>query len=358
MFYHKDLIAIDFGSSCLKILSLQKKGKKYVLVKKPIVETIPRGIIHQGSIEKADELRAILKTVAKKHNIFSKFKKLSIAIGGNASIVRRINVDLIKGAGEEEEQIRQSAEQVLTNFNTLYWSYSILDNEGYESSLSVLLCAVKVEVIENYISVIKGSIGSKVGVIDTSISSLSNCYRYNYGKNQGINAILEIGATYSSIVFFYNGVYCYSKVIGMGGDYYTDSLSSDLGVDKDRAENLKISLNQGKSVPSEVGGIINNNHDILAGEVNQTLDFFAKSSILNIDNKTINVLYMCGGGALIPGIAPVIAKSCNVKVEFLDPFMRIGSSISKSLMKTAKNQGNFYSVGLGLGIRRVGDDAA
>ena len=358
MIFAKNLVAIDFGSSSVKLLSLKKSGSKFSLLKRPVVEPIPRGIINQGHIEKVDDLKSFLSSINKKHKYCPKYKKLSISIGGNAAIVRRIEVDIVKGAGQLGEQIHQAAEQVLSNMNSLYWSYHVLSNyDSSSTSVSVILCAVKVEVVESYISAVKGGLKCKIGVIDTNISSLSNSYIYNYTNNQGLNALLDIGATCSSVVFFDNGVYCYSKIIGIGGDYYTSTISSDLGVDKQRAENIKLSLGQGNSVPSEVGGIINNIHDILASEINQSIDFFAKTVMKNVSDTSIKTLYLSGGGAKIPGLADVIQKSCNLMVDYFNPFGRVGCAVSKSALKKATEQANFYGVGLGVSIRQLDDNS-
>ncbi|MCY4444621.1 MAG: type IV pilus assembly protein PilM [Proteobacteria bacterium] len=354
MFYQKDLVAVDFGSSCIKVVALKKKGNKHILQSQPHIFSIPRGIINQGTIEKYDELVSEMKKVVSKSKLFSKTKRCALSIGGNAAIVRRVEIDYLDVNIPLGDQVRQLAEQQFSNFDELFWAYSEIDDPDNVGQKSVILCAAKIDCVERYVSIMR-RVGFKVGVIDSSILCIANTFAYNCQKLPGLHMVLDLGATYSTVICFLNGIYCLSRVVGIGGDYYTACIASDLGMDEQRAENLKLSVGQGGSVSKNVAGVLHNVHELLAQEIIQTLDFFNKNHGLKTGVQSLQSVFMLGGSSMIPGLSQIISKKCGVQVNQLNPFYGVNMQVSKSIKKKVELQTAFYGVCFGLGIRQVDD---
>lgn len=355
MFYQKDLVAVDIGSSCIKVIGLKRKQGHYYLSNKPYIENIPRGIVHQGTIEKMDELIDAMRMVVRKSKLFHKTKRCSLSISGNSAIVRRMEVELTAEISLGE-QVKQVAEQFFTNFDELYWSYSMLNNESTPTQKSVVLCAAKIDVVERYVTLMR-KLGFKVGVIDSSILCISNMFGFNYLSLPGLNIVLEMGASSSTIICFLNGQFCHSRIITIGGDYYSSCFSSDLGLDPQRAENLKLSVSQEGSVPPEVSKILLTVHESLAAEVNQAVEYFNRSygMKLGAQQPQAQGLYLVGGASMIPGIAQVLMQKCGTKVHFVNPFHRIRNQLSRAGKEGLMRQSPLFGTCLGSGIRRVGD---
>lgn len=353
MFYQKDLTAVDMGSSCIKILSYKKQGKKYYLNQQPVVEGLSRGVIQQGQILDVAELKNIFKQIHGRTKYFSKTKRCALSINSGAVIVRRMEV---LGTGKEEDfgaRVRQHAEQLISHFDSLYWGYSIIGEGVTPDSRAVVVSAAKIEVVETYLSIIH-SVGMKVGVMDTAITCISNMFCHNYRKLPGFHMIIDMGSSSSNIVCVLDGMFCFSRTIILGGDAYSTALSSDLGVDHDRAENLKVNLNK-DNISAQVSKSLQNVHDSVASEVNTSLDYFNRGIGLKIGIRELDSVFLIGGGSRTPGLLETISRRCNVSVSHLDPFKQVVSRITRSAYRDLMSVNSFFGVTSGLGMRRVGD---
>ena len=68
----------------------------------------------------------------------------------------------------------------------------------------LILCGVKQEVVQSYIEAVR-ALGMRVGVIDSDILCLANMFQYNYGEIDGLSALVNIGASGSSVSLIYEG---------------------------------------------------------------------------------------------------------------------------------------------------------
>lgn len=353
MFYHKDLVAVDMGSSCIKILSFKKRGRKYHLQHQPMVESLKRGVIHQGQILDLTELKNTFNHIHSRSVHFSKLKRCALAINSGAVMIRRFDVAGGESDGDFGSKVFQTAEQLINDFSTLYWGYSVVGEGMIPGTSAVVVCAAKIEMVESYLSVIR-SAGMKVGVIDTAVTCISNALNYNYNKLPGFHIIIDIGSSSSNIVGVIDGVYCFSRTIVTGGDEYSTALSRDLGVDPDRAENLKVNLND-HNTSAQVSKSLQRIHDSMAEEINSVLENFHRGLGVKLGGRDLDSVFLIGGGSRIPGLIETISKRCNVSVSLFDPFRKVGSSLSRAARRDLNSVKSFFGVSSGLGIRRVGD---
>ena len=355
MFYQKDLVGVDIGSSCIKVVALKKKHGKHILAAPPYVENIPRGIVQQGTIEKLDELVDVLRMVMKKSKLFHKTKRCALSISGNSAIVRRMDLEIAKDVSTGE-QVKQVAEQSFTTFDELYWSYAMLGEGAAVGQKSVVVCAAKIDVVERYVTVMR-RLGVRIGVMDSSVLCISNMFGYNYMSVPGLNIVLDMGASSSAVICFLDGQFCHSRIITIGGDYYSSCFSSDLGLDPQRAENLKLSVSQGgSSMPDEVSTILMTVHESLAAEINQTVEYFNRGFGVRYGEQQPQGIFLVGGASMIPGLANVLNKKCGVKVHFINPFHRIQNQLSRGAKENLHRRSPLFGTCLGSGIRRLGDD--
>ena len=353
MFYQKDLVAVDMGSSCIKILSYKKKGRRYYLHQQPVIESLKRGVIQQGQILDMAELKNTFKQIYGRSTHFSKVKRCALSINSGGVIVRRVDVS---GTGSEADfgtRVKHAAEQLINNFESLYWGYSVLGAGVKPDSRAVVVCAAKIETVESYLSVIH-SVGMKVGVMDTAVTCVSNTFCHNYQKLAGFHIIIDVGSSSSNIVGILDGLFCFNRTIALGGDAYSTALSNDLGVEASRAESLKINLNQ-ENISAQVSKSLQHVHESFAGEVRASLEIFNRGMGLKVGNRELDNVFLIGGGSRIPGLVEAISRSCNVGVSFLDPFRKIGSKISRAAYRDLNAVSAFFGVTSGLGIRHVGD---
>ncbi len=125
--------------------------------------------------------------------------------------------------------------------------------------------------------------------------------------NASITAILvDVGGGTTDIAVVNEGGVEGTIMFGIGGRAYTKSISSDLGVEFDRAEDLKLGLQNGKipaSRAKEVNTALNKTLDVWMSGLELALEEFDR-----LDHLPSRIL-LCGGGSSLISLTDRLAQS-------------------------------------------------
>jgi type IV pilus assembly protein PilM len=138
-------------------------------------------------------------------------------------------------------------------------------------------------------------------------------------------AVINIGASASSLNIIANGVSAFTREIANGGNIITEEIQKQLGVPFEQAEAYKCGgtgvAHDGDPgiVPEEVHKIIEAVTDTIAGEIQRSLDFFMATS----GEGEISRIYITGGSANLAPLAQAIENRARVPVEVWAPTERI-----------------------------------
>ncbi len=144
----KSLVALDIGSSCVKLIELKPVGKTGTEFKltKAGMETLPPEAIVDGAIMDSG---AIVDAI---NRLFATLKVKSVdvatSVSGNAVIVKKISLPQMS-AEELGESIHWEAEQYIPfDIQDVSLDYEILEGAGEGGNMDVLLVAVKKDKID------------------------------------------------------------------------------------------------------------------------------------------------------------------------------------------------------------------
>ncbi len=314
-FGEKKLVAIDIGTTSLKLAEIESSRRGLVLKRFAIYPLNP-GLVVGGEISDAAAVAQCISTLVKSNKIKTKFA--ATGLWGGSVIVKKISMPKME-ASLVAEQVKWEAEQYIPfDINEISLEHHILKNRANSDSLEVLLVAAKQDFVFRSVETIE-SAGLSCSVLDVSAFALANCFEANYGQLDGTVALLNIGASVTNLVVLDRGEVIFCRDIPVGGGSYTNEINKAMGVSLVEAESLKISASMGQEVPSEVNSIIAAASEQVVEEIRNSFEFYTATAA----GANIQRLYVSGGSIYIPGLVEQLAKTIGAPYEIFDPFLKI-----------------------------------
>lgn len=339
----KNCIGLDLGSTSVKVTQLKKTRSGYQLVSFG-VEPIPPDTIVDGAIlnhtSVVDAVRALFARLKIKQ------KEVALAVSGNAVIIKKIFVPNMTPA-ELEEQVPWEAEQHIPfNRNDVEIDYQVLGGKNAQGQMELLLVAAKKEVVADYAAVAKEA-KLEPKIVDIAAFAAQNAFQSAYGKLDQTVALINVGASLSTLNILTNGQSAFTRDVAAGGNAFTDDIKRNLGVSHEEAESLKVAFTDGDA-SQDVGRILNGTANSIAGEFQKSLDFF----LAGHPETMIAKIYLAGGSARVPPLLLAIESRARVPVEIVDPFrsVQIMPTVDERLLKSSGAQA---VVSLGLAMRET-----
>lgn len=344
----KDAVALDIGSSSIKLVQMNQTKKGWELVKLGMKELPPEAIV-DGSIIDSITVTGTVKDLIKEHGV--KVKDAVSSLTGHSVIIKKVNFPAMT-EDELAESIQWEAEQYIpfpiTDVNI---DFQILgaDMEG-SGQMEVMLVAVKKDVINDYTNVIKEA-GLTPVVIDVDSFALENMMEINYPVPTGENlAVVNIGASITSISVIFGGLTIFTRSIPMGGNQFTEEIQRQLNISFRDAEALKTG-SEGTALDTTAQSAIETVSTNLAFEIKRSLDFFLGGA----HGAYVSKVYLSGGGSRVQGLPDLMQDKTGIPVEIVNPFKNVGYSGKKFPEEMLRDLAPYFGVGVGLATRRFGD---
>ncbi len=348
MFSGKGTIGLDIGSSYIKAIQLNETRSGYELALFDMMPISPELIV-ESSIIDAIRLTESLKELIKKAKI--KAKSAVISISGHSSvIIKRISLPEMS---EEElsESIKFEAEQYVPfDIEDVNLDFQILGPKEEPGQMDVILVAVKKDVINDYVSVVKEA-GLAAVVVDVDAFALENMYGINYEIEAGRNvALVNIGASTMNMNILRGGVSVFTRDSSIGSNMHTDALQKEFNVTHEEAERLKRGEAVEKVKSEDAYSLIVTVSNDIFSEVSRSIDYFRSSAL----QAEVNEVILSGGCALIKDFPDLLSEKIGIEVRVAAPFKNI--VIPKKFDAAfIEEMAPIAAVAVGLATRRPGD---
>lgn len=348
-FKKNDVVGLDIGSNSVKIIQLAPSKKGWKLVTLGIAQLPPEAIV-DGSIIDSMTVMSVIKDLVAQHGI--KIKNCVSALTGHSVIIKKVNLPVMSEY-ELAESIQWEAEQYIPfPISDVNIDFQILgaDTEG-RGQMEVMLVAVKKDVINDYVNVIKEA-GLFPVIVDVDSFALENMFELNYPMvpNENI-AIVNIGATITSINILRSGITIFTRAIPMGGNQFTEEMQKALGISFKDAEDVKCGKDVNGIDNNAASQVIEKISGNVALEVKRSIDFFLGGA----PGMFISKIYLSGGCAKTKGLTAIIQERTSILVEMINPFVNIECNPKKFAPDYIKEISPYFGVDIGLAIRKVGD---
>jgi len=348
IFGGKDSIGLDIGSSYIKTVKLKEARGSYEL-ELVHVHPLPPELIVDGSIIDSLRLAESLKEMIKTAGI--KTKNAVISISGHSSvIIKRISLPEMT---EEElsESIRFEAEQYVPfDIEDVNLDFQIIGPKEEPGQMDVILVAVKKDIINEYIAVVKEA-GLNPIIVDIGSFALENMYGINYEVEPDKNvALLNIGASTINLIILKDGISVFTRDSSLGSNLHTEALQREFHLSYENAERLK----RGESVenvsPDDAQSVIESASEEILGEIIRSFDYYRSTTV----HEDISEVILSGGCSLISNFASMIAERSGIETRLSEPFRNI--KIPKKFdMTYVEEIAPMMAVAVGLALRKQGD---
>lgn len=342
------LVGIELSSSSVKVVELVPGSKTAMRLERYAIESIERGAIVDGNLEKPDLVADALNRALRRCN--AKAKEAALALPPSAVITKRITLPAGLDEEDYELQVESEASQYIPfAIDEVNLDFQVLgDSATVEGEVEVLLAASRKEKVEDRVAVAEMA-GLRAVVVDVehyaARAALDHVTSYlpNHGQGQ-IIAVFDIGQTVTRLTVVLNGQTVFERDQSFGGNQLTQDIVRLYGLTPEEAESKKRS---GDLPENYTNDVVRPFIEQGAMDVARALQFFFTST----PYTRVDRIFLAGGSSVVPGLVESILERTNVPTEVLSPFqgMEVSDAIREKQMRL---DAPALMVACGLAMRR------
>ncbi|MFM1873122.1 MAG: hypothetical protein RL398_2544 [Planctomycetota bacterium] len=283
----KSIVGLDIGSSCIKAVELARDKFDFVVTGYAQIEVPNEGARQEAIAElmRAAKFRSkrVATAVSGKNVIF---RYVSMAEMAEDRVVQAVRLEADKYIPFDVNEVELDAQKLATT----------VDAAG-KPEMKVLLVAAKKTVVADHARML-----TELGLQPVSVGvdgfALGNAWELGELINPGIQdagrtiALVDIGASKTSINILRDNVSYFAREVPMGGQDLTNAIARRLAIDPAQAEQLK--REPGDDLPTIQEACMQVLED-LGNEINLSFDFFE-----NQFDGEVQEVWLTGGTALLP----------------------------------------------------------
>ncbi len=339
------LLGVDLSASSVKILEVSKAGEHY-RVERYAVEPMPQNAMVEHSITEVEQVAQAMARAVKRSG--TRIKHVALAVPGSHVISKVVSMPAGLSDRDLQTQIEMEADRHIPYpLDEVNMDFQVLgpSQEGGEQ-VSVLLAACRKEIVDDYVAVANAA-GLTPLVIDIETYAMENAYGLISrglpgGGMEKTVAVLDVGATTTTINVMHNGHSVYTRDHTFGGRQLTEEIQRRYGLSYEEAGLAK---KQGGLPDNYQTDVLRPFMEAMCQEIMRALQFFYSSSPFN----SVDQILLAGGCAQIPGIDELATSRIGASTVIANPFstMSLASRI-KPQMLSADAPSLMVSCGLAL----------
>ncbi len=217
----RNLVGVDIGASGVKVCQVKESRRGLGLVRLGFVPLGSQAIVDGQVMDQAAVIDALQRAFAEAK---IRQKECAVSVSGQSVIIRKITIPMMSDA-QLGEQIQWEAEQHIPfDIKDVQVDYQVLRKRPETSQMDLLLVAAKRDQIEDYAQLARNA-KLKPVVCDIDAFTVQNLFEYSRGlpTDQTI-ALINVGASLSSLNIISNGVSAFTREIANGGNVITEEI--------------------------------------------------------------------------------------------------------------------------------------
>ena len=316
-------IGLDIGTSVVRAVELSF-GRGGLTLEKLGQVVLPEGAVRDGEVVDSESVVECLRQLWSATR-FS-HKRVVMGIANQRVIVRQLDLPWMP-----REELRESLPFQVQDYLPLPISQAVLDffpleeltdAGGARLLRGLLVAAVRDTVLTNV------SCAERAGLTVNSVDLTSFAVLRSLGKQTAntveTEALIDVGARITNIVVHSSGKPRFVRILLMGGQDVTDSVSDRLGISTGEAEALKqqVATPDTESDLAEVSRAVSTIAQDFVDEIRGSLDYYSASN----PGVPVERILITGGGSRLDGLIDRLAAATRLPVLAGDPLaaLRIG----------------------------------
>ena len=308
------LVGVDISSTAVKLLQLSRVGNRYRVEHYAVEPLPPNAVVEKNIVEVEAVGEAIKRAVARSG---TRVKHAAAAVAGSSVITRVIGMPNDLDEDEMESQIElEAANYVPYPIDEVNHDFEVLGPmPGSPDMVQVLLAASRSENVEVRASALELG-GLTPRVMDVEAFAIENAFALLAdtlrGPRDGLVALVDSGATMTTLNVLRNGRSLYHREQVFGGKQLTDEVMRRYGLSYEEAGLAK---RQGGLPESYQAEVLEPFKEAMVQQVSRLLQFFYAGSEFN----RVDQIVLAGGCASIPGVAEMVEEQLGVPTTVANP---------------------------------------
>jgi type IV pilus assembly protein PilM len=318
----KPLFGLDIGHGSLKVMQLADQPDKKPSQRQPKV--VGYGSINFDKSAQEDGVIVKPEIIAKaalemfEHHLTGDIttKRVALALPSYRTFTRSLHLPKL-GAKEMSEAVNLEAEQYISlPLEELYLDYEIV-KEG-KDSVELFIAAVPRKIVDSYLQLTQ-ILGLEAILIEPALNSSGRLFSYD--KQSDVPAIIiDFGSQSSDITIFDKHIMVTGTVEG-GGENFTASIKSRLGVSEQEAALIKTRYGLGLSKKqADIKEALEPTLEKIVKETRRMMRYYEERYGTE---RPIGQIISLGGGANMPGLSEYLTSGLHMASRHTDPWQYI-----------------------------------
>ncbi len=340
------ILGLDISSTSVKLLELAQDGDSY-RVQSLAVEPLPDNAMNEKNIQDVEAVGETIKKAVKRSG--TKVKDAAVAVAGSAVITKVIQMPAHLGEDDLEEQIALEADQYIPYpLEEIQLDFEIMGPvENNPDMVDVLLAASRIENIELRSAALDIG-GLRAKIIDVEAYTIEHAaelisQQYEGDSEDKLIAVIDIGATMTSLNVIENNKLIYTREQSFGGKQLTEEIMRRYGLAYEEAGRLK---KEGGLPDNYIPEVLEPFKETIAQQVSRFLQFFYTAG----QHNAVDMIALAGGCASIPGIDELVESQLDTPTVVANPFANMSLS-SKVNSQALSNDAPALMIACGLALR-------
>lgn len=308
------LLGIDISSTSVKLLELSRSGGRYKVEAYAVEPLPPNAVVEKNIVELEGVGQALSRVLVKaKTNL----KSAVVAVAGSAVITKTIEMEAGLSEDELENQLKIEAdipyplEEVAIDFEVQGLS------ARNPERVDVLLAACRKENVEVREAALALA-GLTAKVVDVEAYALERSYallssQLGADTDQLTVAVVDIGATMTTLSVLHNGRTIYTREQLFGGRQLTEEIQRRYGLS---VEEAGLAKKQGGLPDDYDSEVLRPFKDAVVQQVSRSLQFFFAAGLFN----DVDYIVLAGGTASIQDLDRLIQQKIGTPTLVANPF--------------------------------------
>lgn len=315
------VLGLDVSSTTVKLLELSYSGDRY-RVESYAVSSLPQDAVIEKNVNDVDGVANAIRSVVAQSR--TKIKTVAAAVAGSSVITKMIDMPQGLSEDEMETQLTLEADQYIPYpLEEVAIDFEIQGpSPERESQVEVLLAACRRETIDTRVEAIEGA-ELVPKIMDVEAYAMERAFSLLQHQldleHESTVAVVDIGATMTTLSVLNNGQTIYTREQLFGGKQLTDEIMRRYGLPLEEAGLAK---KQGGLPDDYEPEVLEPFKDAVVQQVARSLQFFFSSSQYN----DVDYIILAGGVSSMDGLAELVQEKLGTPAAVANPFANMSIS--------------------------------
>ncbi len=346
----RNRVILEISTTAVRLCEFAKTKTGLQLVK-----YIERVISYDPKLDeeqRKEQRRKAISDVLKEAKI--KSRRVIVAVPGQSVFIRVRSLPPVSLSKVDQIVRYEIQQQIPFDLKQIAIDYQILahpEGGGYE----VLMTAIKVDVVDKFLSVLEG-MRLQPDIVDVVPFASYSWLKYvgEIPTHGECVALIDLGASTTNIVVEKDGILRNTRTLNIGGNDITQAIADTFNIPFEEAEKLKcergFAPTGNPQIDGKGGEAIGKVLNRLVNEIQRSFSYFRSLP----GGAQVSRVYICGGGSALRNIVPYLRRALGIEVRPVQPLNNV--SIAPQAQSVVQHPER-ASVVLGLGLRNWQDTA-